>query len=125
MKKPIFVVHHHLSKRPHFDLRLEMDGVLKSWAVPKGVPEESGVRRLAVAVDDHSMEYASFTGRIPAGQYGAGEVKIFDNGTYDLLEREPHKIRFAFHGKRLNGEYELVDFKHDGKNWLLFKKALS
>jgi len=97
--------------------------VLKSWAIPKGVPEEAGVRRLAVAVDDHPMEYASFTGRIPEGHYGAGEVKIFDDGTYDLLEREPHKIRFVFHGKRLKGEYELVDFKQDGKNWLLFKKT--
>jgi len=121
--KTIFVVHEHHARNLHWDLRLEMDGVLKSWAVPKGVPEESGVRRLAVAVDDHPMEYASFTGRIPEGQYGAGEVKIFDNGTYDLLERTPHKIRFFFHGKRLNGEYELVDFKQDGKNWLLFKKT--
>ncbi|MEW5954947.1 MAG: DNA polymerase ligase N-terminal domain-containing protein [Candidatus Micrarchaeota archaeon] len=123
MKQKIFVVHHHLSKRPHFDLRLEMDGVLKSWAVPKGVPEESGVRRLAVAVDDHPLDYATFEGKIAPGHYGAGEVKIFDNGTYELLERGAHAIKFVFHGRRLKGEYELVDFKRDGKNWLLFKKA--
>jgi len=118
----IFVVHEHWARRHHFDLRLAMDGVLKSWAVPKQVPEQSGVRRLAVAVEDHALSYAGFEGTIAEG-YGKGKVKIFDEGTYDLLERTPHKIKFALHGKRLKGEYELLDFKQDGKNWLLFKKS--
>ncbi|MGC8851212.1 MAG: DNA polymerase ligase N-terminal domain-containing protein [Candidatus Micrarchaeia archaeon] len=122
MKKLVFVVHDHYAKHHHHDLRLEVNDVLKSWAVPKGVPEKAGVKRLAVTVDDHPLSYAGFKGTIPAGEYGAGEVKIFDEGEYELVEYDKRAIKFVLHGKRLRGEYELINFKGDGKNWLLFKK---
>ncbi len=116
---PRFVVHDHYSRRHHHDLRLEMDGVLKSWAVPKGAPTEEGVKRLAVQVDDHPLSYISFTGTIPEGSYGAGKVKIFDSGRYVLLERKPKEIVVEFKGRKLKGRYALVNFKE--KNWLFFK----
>jgi DNA ligase D-like protein (predicted 3'-phosphoesterase) len=97
-----------------------MDGVLKSWAVPKGMPLEKGVKRLAIQVEDHALEYGDFEGTIPPGQYGAGTVKIWDKGRYDLLERKGKKIKVILHGKKLKGEYELINFKE--KNWLVFKK---
>jgi len=98
-----------------------MDGVLKSWAVPKEPPTRSGIRRLAVQVEDHPIEYANFEGVIPEGQYGAGIVEIWDKGTYRLIERTPDKIVFEIHGKRLKGKYCLIRFKGE-KNWLFFKK---
>jgi len=123
---PFFVVHEHWATHHHFDFRLEMDGVLKSWAVPKGPPLESGVRRLAVAVDDHEIEYGSFEGTIPEGEYGAGKVSIWDKGEYLLHERTPKKLRFNLQGERLKGEYELVFMKEErGRaQWLLFKKKM-
>src|SRR5436309_3437996 len=87
-KQPIFVVQRHDARRLHYDFRLERDGVLASWAVPKGVPLETGRRALAVHVDDHPLSYATFEGEIPAGNYGAGLVEIWDNGTYELLEEK-------------------------------------
>src|SRR3954452_20656991 len=87
-KKPIFVVQRHDARRLHYDFRLEENGALASWAVPKGVPLEAGAKALAVHVEDHPLEYAKFHGEIPKGQYGAGSVEIFDNGTYDLLEEK-------------------------------------
>lgn len=116
---PSFVVHRHLSKRPHYDLRLEMDGVLKSWAIPKDIPLEAGVKRLAVQVEDHPRSYISFKGTIPKGQYGAGKVGIWDKGTYSLDSRSPKKLVVEFKGAKLKGKYVLLDFKQ--KNWLLFK----
>lgn len=114
-----FVVHEHHASRHHFDLRLERAGVLKSWAVPKGVPEETGVRRLAVEVEDHSLDYASFEGTIPEGQYGAGEVAIWDSGTYSEESWETGKIVVEFSGQRLKGRWALV---HTGeRNWLVMK----
>jgi len=102
-------------------LRLEMDGVLKSWAVPKTPPTESGVKRLAVEVEDHPVEYANFEGTIPEGQYGAGTVEIWDKGRYILKERDEDKLVFEIKGAKLRGEYCLVRFK-GRKNWLFFKK---
>ena len=117
-----FVIHEHHARHTHFDLRLERDGVLKSWAVPKGIPEVPGEKHLAVAVEDHPLDYGHFEGTIPAGEYGAGTVSIWDNGTYDTKLWENDKIEITFHGKRLTGHYVLVPFKRAGKNeWLVFK----
>jgi DNA ligase D-like protein (predicted 3'-phosphoesterase) len=117
-----FVIHEHHARHVHFDLRLERDGVLKSWAVPKGIPEVPGKKNLAVAVEDHPLDYGHFEGTIPEGEYGAGTVTIWDNGTYDTKLWESDKIEISFHGKRLNGLYVLVPFRRAGKNeWLIFK----
>jgi DNA ligase D-like protein (predicted 3'-phosphoesterase) len=117
-----FVIHEHRSHKLHYDLRLERDGVLKSWAVPKGIPEVPGEKHLAVAVEDHPLEYGHFEGTIPAGEYGAGTVTIWDNGTYDTKLWAGDKIEITLHGGRLTGHYVLVPFKRAGKNdWLLFK----
>ena len=117
-----FVVQEHHSRRLHYDLRLERDGVLKSWAVPKGIPLEPGVKHLAVAVEDHPLDYGHFEGTIPKGEYGAGTVAIWDKGTYDTKHWAGDKIEITLHGNRLSGHYVLVMFKRAGKNeWLLFK----
>jgi len=116
------VVQEHHARRLHYDLRLERDGVLKSWAVPKGPPETSGDRRLAVQVEDHPLEYGKFEGTIPEGQYGAGTVKIWDKGLYESIAWGENKIEFIIKGEKLEGRYVLVKFKKAGeKNWLLFK----
>ena len=100
-----------------------MDGVAKSWAVPKEPPLDTTTKRLAIQVDDHALEYMKFEGEIEEGQYGAGKVKIWDQGKYDLVDRKPDKIVADLHGKKLKGEYVLVKFKRAGENqWLLFKK---
>ncbi len=120
----IFVVQEHHASHLHYDFRLALDGVLKSWAVPKGIPEEKKVRKLAVQVEDHPLGYATFEGSIPKGQYGAGEVKIWDKGSFQLLERGPDKLVFKLAGERLKGAYALVRFKgkeKDSKNWLIMK----
>ena len=120
---PKFVVHEHHARQLHFDFRLELDGVLKSWAVPKEPPADAGVRRLAVQVDDHELGYIDFHGTIPEGQYGAGEVLIWDSGTFELLERDDDRLVFKLNGERINGAYVLVRMKGKGeKNWLLLKK---
>jgi DNA ligase D-like protein (predicted 3'-phosphoesterase) len=98
-----------------------MDGVLKSWAVPKEPPTTPNVKRLAVQVEDHPLRYADFEGIIPKGQYGAGKVEMWDKGTYQLLERTENKIIFDLNGKKLKGTYCLIRFKAN-KNWLFFKK---
>jgi DNA ligase D-like protein (predicted ligase)/DNA ligase D-like protein (predicted 3'-phosphoesterase) len=118
-----YVVQEHHASHLHWDLRLERDGVLKSWAVPKGPPEKVGDKRLAVAVEDHPLSYGGFEGTIPEGEYGAGTVKIWDRGTYEAKKWGEEKIEFNIHGERLNGPYEFVRFRKAGdKNWLLFKK---
>jgi bifunctional non-homologous end joining protein LigD len=124
-RRPIFVVQRHDARRLHYDFRLERDGALASWAVPKGVPLEPGSRALAVHVEDHPLEYATFAGEIPKGQYGAGSVEIWDDGTYDLVEEKPDgQLTVRLHGRRLNGEWTLVPARLDGKeqNWLLIRR---
>ncbi|HEU0302946.1 MAG TPA: DNA ligase D [Gaiellaceae bacterium] len=122
---PLFVVQRHDARRLHYDLRLERDGALASWAVPKGMPLEPGERHLAVHVEDHPLEYATFEGEIPKGQYGAGTVEIWDRGTYELLEEKKNGgLTFRLEGKRLQGTWTLVPARLDGKeqNWLLLRK---
>ena len=124
----IFVVQEHHATHLHWDFRLELEGVLKSWAVPKGPPEESGIKRLAQQVEDHPLKYATFEGGIPAGEYGAGTVQIWDHGTWEP-QGDPHEqlahgdLKIILHGKRLQGGYALVRFKKAGDNsWLLIKE---
>ena len=122
---PIFVVQRHDARRLHYDFRLERDGALASWAVPKGIPLEPGQQHLAVHVEDHPLEYASFAGEIPKGQYGAGTVEIWDNGTYELLEQKKNGgLTVRLHGRKLQGTWSLVPahLSGDEKNWLILRK---
>jgi len=119
--KSRFVVHRHDASHLHFDFRLEKDGLLKSWAVPKGIPEEPGVRHLAVQVEDHPLSYINFAGTIPEGQYGAGTVEIWDNGTYVPQKWTDKEIAFTIKGKKLSGEYVMVHTRP--KDWILLKRA--
>jgi bifunctional non-homologous end joining protein LigD len=124
-KQPIFVVQRHDARRLHYDFRLERDGALASWAVPKGVPLEPGQQHLAVHVEDHPLEYASFEGEIPKGNYGAGTVEIWDEGTYELVEeKRDGGLTVRLHGRRLEGTWALVPAKLSGdpKNWLIIRK---
>lgn len=123
-----FVIHEHHARNLHFDLRLEIGGVLKSWAVPKGVSLDPADRRLAVAVPDHSMQYGSFEGTLAEGAYGAGEVRIWDEGEYETAadpqkQYEKGKIVFEFYGRKLRGEFTLVKMHDHEKNWLLIKRG--
>ena len=120
-KRRIYVIQRHAASHLHFDLRLEMAGVLKSWAIPKEPPTSLGVKRLAVQVEDHPIEYARFEGTIPEGEYGAGKVEIWDRGTYKLIDWKEDKLIVEIDGAKLSGAYVLVRFKDD-KNWLFFKK---
>ena len=119
----IFVIHEHHATNLHYDLRLEMSGVLKSWAVPKSPPTTKGTKRLAIQVEDHPLSYKDFEGIIPEGNYGAGKVKIWDKGTYELVDKDSKKIEINIKGKKLKGKYVLVNAKlgKDKKNWLFFK----
>jgi len=120
----IFVIHQHFARKHHFDLRLEMDGVLKSWAIPKEIPLKQGEKRLAVEVEDHPVEYADFEGEIPEGSYGAGKVSIWDKGYFILLKKDEKAIEFDMRGEKIRGTYVLLLFRKENgkKNWLLFKK---
>lgn len=121
-----FVVQEHHARSHHFDLRLEMDGILVSWAVPKGIPEDEAAKRLAVHVEDHPLDYGSFEGTIPKGNYGAGTVAIWDRGTWEPIERnwrrgfDKGKMKFLLQGDRLHGAYLLARMKEE-PNWLLRK----
>ena len=122
-KRLIFVIHKHQASHLHWDLRLEMNGVLASWAVPKS-PEDlgkKGVKRLAVQVEDHPLEYATFKGTIPEGNYGAGTVEIWDKGDYTLIEKTPKKILFWLRGKKLKGNFVLIKTGYAKNGWLWFK----
>lgn len=122
---PIFVVHKHHTIRKHYDFRLEMNGVLKSWAVPKGPPTKAGIKRLAMLVDDHPLAYAKFEGTIPEGNYGAGKVEIWDKGTYEIELEEKNDIKFTLHGEKLKGSFAIFHppmFKKD--QWLFIKHKI-
>lgn len=121
-KEPIFVVQEHWARAHHFDFRLEMDGVLKSWAVPKDPPQKVGEKRLAVQVEDHPLGYVAFEGEIPEGLYGAGSVEIWDAGGLKIEERRENLLRFKLTGKKLKGTFFLFrPPKFEKKNWLLMK----
>src|SRR5205814_7866547 len=135
--RPIFVVQEHHARRLHYEFRLEADGVLKSWAVPKGPSLDPSQKRLAVHVEDHPLDYAKFKGTIPEGQYGAGTVSIWDHGTYDNVladKAEPRtvtegieagRLEFVLHGEKLRGRFALIRMqgRRSGRkeNWLLIK----
>lgn len=121
-----FVVHEHHATRLHWDLRLEMGGIYKSWAVPKGPSFDPKDKRLAVLQPDHSIEYGSFEGAHPEGSYGAGEVRIWDNGKYETDSDPEEQVRkgkfvFTFFGLKLRGEFTLVRLANQEENWLLIK----
>ncbi len=123
--EPIFVVQRHDARRLHFDFRIERGGALQSWAVPKGIPLRKGQRHLAVHVEDHPLDYAAFEGEIPAGEYGAGTVEIWDRGHYELVEeKRDGGLTVRLRGERLNGLWTLVPTRIDGneRNWLMIRK---
>lgn len=135
-RRLVFVVHKHAARALHYDLRLELGGVLKSWAVPKGPSQDPSIKRLAVMVEDHPLDYKDFEGVIPEGNYGAGSVIIWDRGFYHhpfahdenenekLLQDGLRKgdLKFVLDGEKLHGEFALVKMGRDGKSWLLLKK---
>lgn len=132
----IFVIQRHAASRLHYDFRLEMEGVLKSWAVPKGPSLNPADKRLAMMVEDHPYDYKDFEGNIPEGNYGAGQVEVWDSGTYEplddssklsdekelLKELKAGSLKFILHGKKMKGEFALVKMKNTDNNaWLLIK----
>jgi DNA ligase D-like protein (predicted 3'-phosphoesterase) len=130
-KQPLFVVQQHAARAMHYDFRLEIDGVLVSWAVPKGPSTNPRDKRLAVLTENHPLEYADFEGVIPEGQYGAGEVIVWDRGMYENLKSPKSladcfadgALEFFVHGEKLQGGYALVRMKESDKTWLLIKMA--
>jgi len=121
---PRFVLHEHFAKHHHFDFRLENNGVLKSWAVPKGLPDRPNDRRLAIRTEDHELSFIGFTGTIPEGEYGAGEVTVADAGTYRVVTWSEEKIEIVLLGQRLTGTYVLIRFRRAGEGqWLVMKKG--
>jgi DNA ligase D-like protein (predicted 3'-phosphoesterase) len=117
-----FVVQEHFARSHHFDFRLEKDGVFKSWAVPKGVPEQIGISRLAIQVEDHALEFGEFEGTIAEGQYGAGKIIVWDKGDYQLVEWSATLITFNLRGFRVKGSFGLTRFTNaESRKWLLKK----
>ena len=121
LKRPAYVIQEHHASRLHWDLRFEIENTLKSWALPKEPPQKIGEKRLAVSVDDHPIGYALFEGEIPKGNYGAGKVRIWDKGTFEIIEENKKKLIVNILGSRLKGKYCLIHFEPEGKNWLFFK----
>lgn len=134
-KQLLFVIQQHAASHLHFDFRLEIDGVLKSWAIPKGPSLDPSIKRLAVETEDHPMEYAKFEGIIPKGQYGGGTVMVWDIGTYENAKAEydismeeayeQGRIEIILHGKKLNGSFALIHTHRpgdNGKQWIFFKQ---
>ncbi len=121
MEMPKFVIHEHFSRTHHFDLRLEKDGALESWAVPKGMPS-GAEKRLAVYTEPHAMEYGGFEGEIPEGEYGAGKVEIWDSGELEVGEWLAKKIAFKANGRKIKGAFVLIKTGFSEKSWLLFKR---
>jgi bifunctional non-homologous end joining protein LigD len=121
--QPRFVIHEHSARRLHWDLRLERDGVLVSWALPRGVPLEPKVNFIAPHTEDHPLEYLEFSGEIPAGNYGAGMMSIWDRGTYETLKWEPRKIEVALHGERIDARYALfaISREEQPKDWMIHR----
>jgi bifunctional non-homologous end joining protein LigD len=133
-KKPLFVIQEHHARSLHYDFRLEHNGVLKSWAIPKNIPLKKGIKRLAVMTEDHPIKYAQFEGTIPEGEYGAGEVTIWDHGTYENKTHTKQdapidmdtaikqgEIKVILQGKKASGTYMLIHTKNN--NWIIFKYA--
>jgi bifunctional non-homologous end joining protein LigD len=114
-----FVIQEHHARALHWDFRLEHDGVLVSWALPKGVPEDPHSNHLAVHTEDHPLDYGTFEGEIPTGEYGAGNVQIWDHGSYDLVKWSPEEVQVVLHGQRVSGRYVL--FATKGKNWMIHR----
>jgi len=123
-ERPVYMVHEHHSRSHHFDLRLEFGGVLRSWAVPKGLSAQPGVRRLAREVDDHALSYAAFEGEVPEGSYGAGPVRIWDRGTFRVVEQDGDRLVLDLRGRRASGVHHLVRaaFRGDPRDWLVWKE---
>lgn len=125
-----FVIQEHHARALHWDFRLERDGVLVSWAVPKGLPQDQKTNHLAVHTEDHPLEYATFEGRIGAGEYGGGQVTVWDHGTYDLLNWSEREVQVVLHGERVQGRYVLfatrpkarpADAPDDGRSWMVHR----
>ncbi len=118
-----FVIHEHSARRLHWDLRLERDGVLVSWALPRGLPLEPKVNLIAPHTEDHPLDYIDFSGEIPAGNYGAGTMSIWDRGTYETLKWEPRKVEVALHGERVDARYALfaIGREDEPKDWMIHR----
>jgi bifunctional non-homologous end joining protein LigD len=119
----MFVIQEHHARRLHWDFRLEHDGVLVSWALPKGVPSDPAVNHLAVHTEDHPLEYGTFEGQIPRGEYGAGAVTIWDHGRYETLKWAPSEVKVVLHGQRVTGGYVL--FQTKGNQWMIHRERLA
>ena len=125
--KRVFAIQKHHARHLHYDMRLEREGVLKSWAIPKEPPSVPGIKRLAVETEDHPLGYQDFEGEIPEGNYGAGKVEIWDKGSYLPIEWKERLIVFEVNARKLKGTFCLVKLKPKeatDKNWLLFKKKV-
>mgnify|MGYP000467189391 CR=1 FL=1 len=118
-KQLVYSIQKHQATSLHYDLRLEKNGVLKSWAIPKEPPLKKGIKRLAVQTEDHPISYAFFEGTIPKGSYGAGKVKLWDRGSYEIIEEKKNTLVINIRGKKLKGEYVLVKTR---LGWLFFKR---